>query len=205
MKLRPYVVRQGDYLDKLAHLHGFSADEIWHHEKNRALREARPSPSLLAPGDVLHVPLEPGGRHTEVYAKAVNRFRARVPMVAVTVALRDEDGEPSCVGEPFSVAVGDERLEGTVDEAGRVRLELPVTVSEVTVVLEGLGVSMPVRVGHLDPLEEPSGVRHRLEHLGYDTRDLVEATRAFQREHDLEPTGLVDAPTRRALSLEHGV
>jgi hypothetical protein len=203
MKLRPYVVRQGDYLDKLAHLYGFRADEVWQHDANRALRERRPSPSLLAPGDVLHVPIDPSERGVEVYPKQANRYRARTPLVEVTVVLRDEAGEPSCVGEAFAAFVRGERVEGVVAEGGRVRLSVPVTESEVTVVLERLGVVMPVRVGHLDPLDEASGVRHRLDHLGYDTSDLDEATRAFQRAHELEPTGVVDEATRRALRRGH--
>jgi hypothetical protein len=31
--MQPYVVRQGDYLVKLAWVHGFDAEEVWADEK----------------------------------------------------------------------------------------------------------------------------------------------------------------------------
>ena len=39
--MRPYVIRQGDYITKLAHQRGFDADAIWNDPKNQSLRERR--------------------------------------------------------------------------------------------------------------------------------------------------------------------
>jgi shikimate kinase len=70
-----------------------------------------------------------------------------------------------------------------------------------------------VRIGDLDPLEETSGVRMRLEHLRYltllDDRDvesweLARAIVAFQLDAGIEPTGSLDDATRSALRAAHG-
>jgi len=68
-------------------------------------------------------------------------------------------------------------------------------------------------IGHLDPISEPSGVRGRLLNLGIDpgsidSDDAMEerfrsALMAFQRHHDLEPTGALDDATRAKLEEKH--
>jgi hypothetical protein len=67
-----------------------------------------------------------------------------------------------------------------------------------------------VRVGGLDPIEERSGVVQRLSNLGYLPKTpevpaayVAQALRRFQRDHDLEPTGELDAKTKDALEKEH--
>ena len=56
VQLRPYVIRQGDYVAKLAHRHGFDAAEVWQLPKNETLRRKRGSPDILYPGDILYIP-----------------------------------------------------------------------------------------------------------------------------------------------------
>lgn len=50
--MTPYIVQQGDYLAKLAFVHGFEPDEVWNDPKNADLKKLRPDPNVLAPGDV---------------------------------------------------------------------------------------------------------------------------------------------------------
>ena len=38
MTMRPYVIRQGDYMTQLAHRLGFDETEVWNHDKNSALK-----------------------------------------------------------------------------------------------------------------------------------------------------------------------
>jgi hypothetical protein len=52
----PYVIKQGDYLAKIAHRFGFDAIAVWNDETNATLRTVRPNPNILYPGDVLYVP-----------------------------------------------------------------------------------------------------------------------------------------------------
>ncbi len=53
--MKPYIVRQGDFLMKIAHAQGFDADVVWSDPKNEGLERTR-DPNLLHPGDLLWVP-----------------------------------------------------------------------------------------------------------------------------------------------------
>ena len=55
MGTRPYIVRQGDFLSKIAAQLGMDPSRIWELSENDELRARRPNPEMLAPGDVLHV------------------------------------------------------------------------------------------------------------------------------------------------------
>jgi hypothetical protein len=48
--LTPYVVRQRDYLTKLAHQLSFDGKEVWEDAKNAELKNTRPNMDILAPG-----------------------------------------------------------------------------------------------------------------------------------------------------------
>jgi len=72
-----------------------------------------------------------------------------------------------------------------------------------------------IRVGEMDPIEEPTGVTKRLANLAYLSATLgyasdcpddvvADAIAAFQRDHDLEPTGEMDDNTCNALLEAHG-
>ena len=214
---RPYVVRQGDHLAKLAHTHGFDAEEVWGHEQNTDLRQLLRTPDVLAPGDILHVPVKPK-EGLAFAAGTSNRYRAAVPKIKVSLTFKDEERVFS--NEPFEVhGLGSEGThgqtsEGKTDANGRLNLELPVTAREVSIVFPNQNVAYDVRIGDMDPAAELSGIKKRLENLGYLPRDcdlgtedayLVAALSAFQKKHGLEGTGAVDDATKRALEEEHGL
>lgn len=215
MGMKPYVIRQGDYLTKLAHLSGFDADSVWSDPKNAELRSSRPDPSMLRPGDVLFVPDEPK-RPLRLNPKENNVFVARVPTVKVSVVVCSDD-EP-IRDEPYVVlGIGDESPKKT-DGEGRVEVEVPVHVREVLVRFVDRKTEMRIAIGDLDPPDTPTGVRMRLASLGYhadkvegadrsiahDDDALQGAVVAFQRANGLEATGEVDDATRAALVEAHG-
>lgn len=54
---RPYTVRSGDTLTKIARQHGYASwEEIYNHEENADFRARRPNPNRIHPGDVLMLP-----------------------------------------------------------------------------------------------------------------------------------------------------
>lgn len=215
MSLVPYVVRQGDYLAKLAARMGFDAEKVWNDPKNKALHDTR-DPDILSPGDVLFVPdTPPPGAPLQLQAQ--NAFVAEIPTVAVTLALREE-GE-ALANEPYVVEGLGEPLTGNTGADGSVTLHVPVDVKGVRIVLPGRKLAYPVLIGHLDPVETASGVRGRLANLGfydvdrpadmpvddgYDAARLRAATLTFQLANGLELTGAVDAETRAKLVAAHG-
>lgn len=205
----PYVVRAGEFLTQIAHARGFDPALVWSHPANRALRERRPDPEMLAPGDILHVPPRAAPASLPVAVGQTNRYRAEVPRVHVRLAI-GAGGARVANARYRAVLPGSAEViaEGTTDGDGFVELVLRPDVSRVRLVFAEIGLHYLVRVGHLDPIEEGSGLRSRLRHLGYlvsaEEDGLRRALRAFQFDHQLPLTGALDDATRAALLAEHG-
>lgn len=147
--MRPYVIRHGDYLARLAHLMGFDADEVWDDPSNRELRERRRSPEALLAGDVLHVPARRQGRRLPLAHGRENRFRAAVPRVGVRLVLTRVDGVALAHRAYRIEDCGPDPIEGVTDAEGVASFELPVHVEVVRVVFPETQNEMRIRVGHL--------------------------------------------------------
>ncbi|NUP13050.1 MAG: LysM peptidoglycan-binding domain-containing protein [Polyangiaceae bacterium] len=207
----PYVVQQGDHLEKIAFRSGGDADQIWAHEKNAELARKRKSPHVLYPGDILHVPPEPKPG-LRISAGTVNRYKARIPTVQLAITIGSDDNRYA--NQPFEIhgaSDGEAPIQGTSGVNGEVEAQLPVWVREVTVRLPQVGLLVPVRIGDLDPVDEHSGGVQRLRNLGYLSREGhvdSEAVRAallrFQHHRGLKLTGEFDQPTIEALQRDHG-
>ena len=213
--MKPYVIKQGDYLTKLAHQMGFDADTVWNDGKNSALKEQRADPSMLQAGDVLFVPDAPKKR-LPLKAEEENSYVAQVPKIAVSVVVTDDD-EP-IADEPYVIeGLGDDE-ERTTDADGTVSFEAPVHVREVTVRFTERELVFRIGVGELDPIDTDSGVRIRLTQLGYygaqtagedayverNDAQLAAAIAAFQGAQGLPINGDMDDATRDALLEAHG-
>jgi hypothetical protein len=206
----PYVVQQGDHLEKLAFRFGSDPDTVWNNAKNKDLKARRKNRDTLCAGDVLFVPGEPPPA-LDLQVGTTNSFEASVPKVPVKLTLGSKKGP--LAGKAFVVdgAGGAKPIEGTTSASGEIAFEVPVSIREVTVRVPELALLLPVHVGGLDPIEERSGIVQRLSNLGYLAKTpevpiayVAQALRRFQRDHDLEPTGEVDAKTKDALEKEHG-
>jgi N-acetylmuramoyl-L-alanine amidase len=213
--MKPYVVRAGDYLSKLAHQLGFDADAVWGDGKNADLKKSRKDPNMLQAGDILFVPDEPRKR-LPLQKETENAYVASVPTVTVSVAL-DEDGVPLANAKYVIEGLGDD-TERTTDGDGHVKFEAPVHVREVVVRFTEKKFSIKVGIGDLDPIDTDSGVRMRLTHLGFygpklegaeqyeafDDAQLAAAVAAFQQAQGMKPTGELDDATKSALVAIHG-
>ncbi|APR86251.1 Hypothetical protein A7982_11600 [Minicystis rosea] len=210
--MRPYVIKQGDYLEKVAHALGSDPDKIWNDPKNAELKQQR-DPNLLHPGDILYVPA-PEPQWMPLTANTSNLYVAKVPRTKVSLVFKDLD-EPRA-NEPYVIHGMGEPEEGTTDGNGALEISVPVHVRELQVMFPKSHVTYPVHVGDMDPIGEPTGVRKRLQHLGYyeepsadagegDTEAAERAAiHAFQIDHELLPTGTLDDETRSMLLEKHG-
>src|SRR5690348_17009911 len=97
--MKPYVIRQGDHLQKLALRMGFDPDATWNHPENRALREKR-DPNLLHPGDVIQVP-DAASQGLTLRQGTTNSYTARVPRVQVRVVFSGPKGPMA--DEPYAI------------------------------------------------------------------------------------------------------
>ena len=163
-EMKPYIVRQGEYLAKIAFACGFDADDVWNHEKNDELSMVRPDAQVLAPGDLLRV----SARHASalgVVCSASNSFVGKVPQVEVPIELR-VDGKPlsneACVVEGFGQV-----REMRTDGSGLLVVSSPVTVPEFIVRVPRTGANFRILIGFLDPVDSATGRAARLSNLGY--------------------------------------
>jgi hypothetical protein len=210
-RMRPYVVRQGDYLTKLAATMGFDRDAVWNDDANRELRDRRPNHDILQPGDVLYVPTPQAETGPQVSPNTHNRFKARIPTVDVKLRLRGA-GNAALASKAYEVYGTGRLIEGTTDGEGVAAFSVPVRVRTVSLVLTESRQAYALRIGDMDPIEETTGVRKRLEHLGYlsarpeDGTDLAlrEGVRRFQASAQLTASGEIDQATRDALVRAHG-
>jgi hypothetical protein len=163
--MQPLVIRQGDYLAKLADQLGFDADAVWGDDSNAQLRLLRPNPNILFAGDVLYVPdpakappaqsLTPG---------STNSFVTNAPaMVSVSITFTD----PGLASQAYTVPELPQLTGLTTDANGLATLEVPVSQDSFTIAFATAGVSLLYQMGHLDPINSLSGIFQRLQHLGF--------------------------------------
>jgi len=220
--MRPYVIRQGDFLSKLAVRFGFDAKEVWNDPKNADLRQVRKSPNILHPGDILYIPAKPASSGLDVVAGSVNDYSASVPKTELKLMLRA--GKKRFISQPCTVEGMKPDKPLKTDGEGNLTLSVPVTVKELVVsVMDPEAPKAPaaahvdptvrfrILLGHMDPVEEKSGLRARLTHLGYyvpgqmdEEAELREAILAFQCAAALPLTGEADEALRAALIKAHG-
>jgi hypothetical protein len=210
-----YVVGEAEGVSRIAQKSGHFWHTIWHHPKNAELRRNRSSPEVLSPGDVVFVPpLRPsvysrptGQRHT---------FRRRGIPAHIVINLRDRGGKPFA-GCRYVLQMGEEELEGTTDEMGRLQHFADPACGSATLTLWPARPLYPttltwqLRVSALDPVDTMRGARARLANLGLPCGDgqeeddaLRDAVTAFQHREGLPVTGRLDDTTRRRLLEAHG-
>ena len=215
---RMHTVKQGDTMILIAHQNGFASWEtIWNHDRNSALREKRPNPQTLYPGDLIFIP----EKETKQIAAAVNQkhtFKLKAPHNPVfKVWLRDETAEPyaNC---RYALKIDGEIVQGRTTADGLVSKEVRPTAKHASLKL-WLNDADPENVaewemdiGHLDPADTISGVQGRLQNLGYQpgqitgsmNEETVQAIKTFQQHvgYDIA-TGELDENTTQALADIH--
>ena len=154
--MKPYIVRQGDYLTKLAGLRGVSAATVWNDSHNDALRKVRDNMDVLYPGDCIYLPEVPTQWLT-LNSAASNSYQADLPQVEVGITLLGLDGTPLAnVAYTMHGATG--LVEGQTDGSGKATLLVSVDESVVNVVLED-GSWYCLSLGVMDPVTEPDRVQ----------------------------------------------
>jgi len=206
-----HQVLEGECVTSIAFEAGLSEERVWDDPANAEVKTARVDRNLLLDGDRLHVPeitrkTEPGT--TEMR----HRFELKVPPVLLRLRMLDED-QPRA-REAYHLKIDGRMISGTTDAAGCIQVEIPPQAKRAVLRMGDIqsGEDYVLQIGALDPLDQVSGVQSRLINLGFDpgTIDGVlgprteSAIAAFQRKHDLEPTGRSDSPTQQKLKEQYG-
>jgi N-acetylmuramoyl-L-alanine amidase len=206
--LPEHTISQGECLASIARQYGLLADTIWTHPQNDQLREQRTDPHVLLPGDVLFIP-ESQERRESGATESRHRFRRLGLPARIRVRFLQE-GEPRA-NEPFQLVIDGRHYEGETDADGWLEHPIPPDARHGQVILVDTGEEYTLDLGHLDPVDEVTGVQQRLQNLGIYSGEVdgemgpatEDALRLFQQDHDLEPTGQLDDATRDALREGH--
>jgi hypothetical protein len=208
---RQHTVQQGDSIISLSKQFGIPAGKIWNHPDNRTLRSRSRHTSILLPGDVLTIPdLE--DKWVDAATEECHRYRYSGRTTWLKLRFL-RDGEPR-EGEPYRLVIDPHQFSGTLDSDGRLEVRIPADAHEGVLYLgEPPGEERhTVRIGHLDPISEPTGVLQRLHSLGFPCPAEAELSESrvrtalenFQSENGLEVTGDADEATRNKLVELHG-
>jgi N-acetylmuramoyl-L-alanine amidase len=190
-----HTVVQGEYLSKIAKDHGL-ADylTIWNHPQNADLKKKRQNPNVLLPGDKLFIPtreLKEEPRSTE----EKHRFEVKHKRLMLRLTLEDAFFKP-IANAKCELTVEGQTLKLTTDGKGRLEHEIPSDAENASLVIKDSRTPindqfLPIQIGHLDPVEEISGQKARLNNLGYfagpldkeDEELFRSAVEEFQCEH----------------------
>lgn len=170
--MQPYVIRQGDYLAKLAYKFGFDADKVWNDPANAQLRQRgqlSQDPNMLYPTDMLYIPdpIVPPVMQS-LTTGTTNTFTSDPPTMPVTIQFSD----PALASQAYTVQELEELSGLTTDANGTATFSVPVTLETVTISFTDSGELFSYNLGCLDPVDKLSGIYQRLQNLGYIDVDI---------------------------------
>jgi hypothetical protein len=199
-----YAVQQGDCFSNIAEQCGIPWKTLWNHPDNAELKQKRKDPNVLYPGDVVSIPdKEP--KEESRGADARHKFKKKGEPTHIKIRLLLDD-EPRA-GISYGLQVDGATIKGSTDSGGYLQAVVPPGAQKgVLTVGEGTARDVfQLGFGTLDPIETDSGVRGRLDSLGYRVDgDLAAAVRAFQSKEKLDVTGAVDDSLRAKLKEKFG-
>lgn len=208
---REHIVKAGECLSSIARLYGFGDYKlIYDHPGNGAFRAKRKNPNLLYPGDKILIP-ESQSKSAAITTGQRHTFMVHREKVRLRLLLKDRSGQPYA-SKRFRLQVGAAALEGQTDASGLLDKEIPPDAQEGELTLwfddpTGPGITISLHIGHLDPHDTLTGVRGRLNNLGFSSEavepDLDERTkgalRTFQERYGLRVSGEPDEATMARL------
>ena len=190
-----YIVKQGDCINSIAYEFGFFPKTIWDYPNNSSLKNLRKDPSILYVGDKVFIP------EKTIKLISVNcDIRARLKLNGVPARLRliflNFKGEPFA-NSPYKLEVDGKIIEDTLDSEGLLDISISPSAKKATIFIGNKldEIRYELNLGYLNPLETISGVKARLNDLGYNCGEENEelnlltqmAILSFQKKYELEP------------------
>lgn len=211
-----YIVRQGDYLSKIAAERGFHDHRvIWDDPNNARLKQERKNPNVLNPGDRLFIPDKDSGQVSRPTDQR-HRFVVRRETLKLRLILEDQLEKPIGAAK-CQLFVGSQIFNLTTDSKGKLEHDIPRDAQTSTLVIQSPetpfdGEFLQIKIGHLDPVETTTGQQARLNNLGYfagaaanpDDPAFRSAAEEFQCDHGLVVDGKIGPQTQTKLKAVHG-
>lgn len=210
-----HLVEQGEHLSGIAMKYGFADYRtIWEHVQNKGLREKRKNPNVLFPGDRLYIPDKQVKKETRPTGQR-HRFEVPTHTLMLRIVVEKLNGEPMA-NTKCELQVEGKVYQLTTDGKGLVKQQIPKTAENGRLTIkdteDSVDIEVPIKIGHLDPVDEISGWEARLNNLGYragtstDANDpqLRSAVEEFQCDHGLTVDGVCGPQTQAKLKQAHG-
>ena len=203
-----YKVKRGDCLSSISARYGLFWEKVWNHPKNAKLKEQRKDPNILYLGDILFVP-DKEERQESGATEQKHRFQRKGVPEKLRIKLMA--GNEPIADENYILDVDGELKSGTTDGEGNLEESIPPNAKRARLCLGDEKQEYEIDLGHLDPIDELTGVQARLNNLGFHCGKVdgikgpktTAALKRFQKKHRLKETGEVDEETRKALQNAH--
>lgn len=188
---------------------------VWGSGDNAQLRQRRPDPNILMPGDTLVLPDAKPTVH-ELATGARHRVVVHVPRKELRLRVLAHKDTP-LANAPYRLVLDDqpEPREGTTDGDGLLKEKVRIDVTGA--VLEIDERRFRLRLNYINPFpsdekDSASGVSSRLAALGYESGAatkasspaLMAAVALYQSDAGIEATGKLDAATQQQLEQDFG-
>jgi len=203
-----HIIEQGESVPSVAKDTGFYWKTLWQHPDNAALRQLRNDPNVLFEGDELAVPdlqikQVPGATSLR------HRFQRKGDPVKFKLRLLFMDRPRA--NEDYVLVIDGKLIQGKTDADGQLEASVPGNATGGKLILKGGKEEYPVRIGHMDPVDQPTGVQQRLNNLGFPCGQVDgligeltrRAIREFQAKYEMNVTGQPDAATKNKLHQLH--
>jgi hypothetical protein len=204
-----HTVEQGEHILRIAEkYHFFDYTIIWDDGANAAIKTKRDNPNVLNPGDVVVIPDKTPKKETRPTTK-VHTFKVNLKPLRLWIEIHNYDGEMAAGVEcVLKVEAKETKL---TTPRGFVHKYILVDDQDGHLKVEILNIDTAIKIGYLDPVEEPTGQHARLNNLGYnagtvgdpDPDQLKSAVEEFQCDNELPVTGVCDAATQSKLKELH--
>lgn len=203
-----YTVSAGDSLASIAKDNGYLWKTLWEHGNNAGLRRQRSGPNQLVEGDTVFLP-DKAAKQVSKATDAKHQFKRKGEPTRLKLQLLDM-GEAR-KNEKYTLTFGDQVIHASTDGDGNIDQPIPGETKSATLMLGDGSETYTIGIGDLDPVDQVSGIQHRLTNLGFpcggEKGEIGDATRAalkrFQAANSLDETGEADAATKAKLSDMH--
>jgi N-acetylmuramoyl-L-alanine amidase len=204
-----HTVKQGEHISAIAEQYRFfNYQTIWDHPNNAALKQKRKNPNVLFPGDELFIPDKQNKKISRDTGKT-HKFKIKDQTVMLRLVLRDLNSEPIRTMQ-CKLEVEGKVYQLVTNANGMIEQLIPKTAANGKLSFSTFVI--PLKIGHLDPPEEISGWRARLNNLGYNAgnsedsaeRIFKSAIEEFQIDYGLKVDGVCGPQTQAKLKEIHG-
>lgn len=215
-----HTVVQGDHLSSIARKYGFSSYKtIWDHGQNAELKKKRQNPNVIFPGDRLFIP-DKGEKEESRGTEKRHHFKVKTEKLKLRLVLEDMYEKP-LANAMVELSIENEVFKLTTDGQGKIEADIKATDGQGLLTIKDPQtpineILIPIKIGNLDPVEEESGQKARLNNLGYfagpsDAKSdeqnkaaFLSAVEEFQCDHGLAVDGKCGPNTQAKLKQAHG-